>query len=98
MDAFRRRRPKINTDIDPDTIATSDDAPNEGRRLAVHNAIANLPERQRTALVLCQLHGWSNKDAAEVLSVSVDALESLLARARRTLKRQLAVYQNEICT
>ena len=98
VDAFRRRHPEINTDIDPDTIATSDDAPNEGRRLAVHNSIANLPERQRTALVLCQLHGWSNKDAAEVLSVSVDALESLLARARRTLKRQLAVYQNEICT
>ncbi|MCH2336612.1 MAG: sigma-70 family RNA polymerase sigma factor [Pseudomonadales bacterium] len=98
VDAFRRRRPEINANIDPDTIATSDDAPNEGRRLAVHNSIANLPERQRTALVLCQLHGWSNKDAAEVLSVSVDALESLLARARRTLKRQLAVYQNEICT
>ena len=97
VDAFRRRRPEINADIDPDTIATNDDAPNDDRRLAVLNAIANLPERQRTALVLCQLHGWSNKDAAEVLSVSVDALESLLARARRTLKRQLAVYQNEIC-
>ena len=98
VDAFRRRRPEINVDIDPDTIAASDDAPNDDRRLAVHNAIGDLPERQRTALVLCQLHGWSNKDAAEVLSVSVDALESLLARARRTLKRQLATYQSEICT
>jgi RNA polymerase sigma-70 factor (ECF subfamily) len=88
----------VYTEIDPDAIAVTDDVPDDDRRRAVHNAIANLPERQRTALVLCQLHGWSNKDAAEVLSVSVDALESLVARARRTLKRELSAYQREICT
>jgi RNA polymerase sigma-70 factor (ECF subfamily) len=48
-----------------------------------------LPERQRTALVLCHFDGLSNQDAAAVLEVSVDALESLLSRARRTLKTTL---------
>ena len=98
VDTFRRRGPDDYAEIDPDTIVVTDDVPDDDRRRAVHNAIANLPERQRTALVLCQLHGWSNRDAAEVLSVSVDALESLVARARRTLKRELSAYQREICT
>lgn len=98
VDAFRRHRLEDHAEIDPDAIAATEDLPDDDRRYAVHNAIANLPERQRTALVLCQLHGWSNKDAAEVLSVSVDALESLVARARRTLKHQLAAYQQEICS
>jgi RNA polymerase sigma-70 factor (ECF subfamily) len=55
----------------------------------VRRALADLPERQRSALLLCHYQGLSNRDAAQVLDVSVDALESLLARARRTLKKTL---------
>ena len=61
----------------------------ETRTRLVRNAVAALPERQRTALLLCQFQGMSNKDAAETLEVSVNALESLLARARRSLKNTL---------
>lgn len=49
-------------------------------------AIESLPERQRSALIFCHYQGLSNKQAAEILNVSVDALESLLSRARRSLK------------
>ena len=56
---------------------------------AVYSELHSLPERQRSALLLCQLHGWSKKQAAEVMGISVDALESLIARARRTLKSRL---------
>ena len=73
-----------------------DDAPDTGqtidaerRRKMMQNAIAHLPERQRTALVLCHFDGMSNPDAAAVLEITVEALESLLARARRTLKNAL---------
>jgi len=55
----------------------------------MQNPIAHLPERQRTALVLCHFDGMSNPDAAAVLEITVEALESLLARARRTLKNAL---------
>lgn len=58
-----------------------------GHRL--RRAIAGLPERQRSALLLCHYQGLSNRDAAVVLDVSVDALESLLARGRRSLRQQL---------
>ena len=56
----------------------------------VNLELAALAERQRTAIVLCNYQGLSNVEAAEVMSVSVDALESLLARARRTLRARLA--------
>lgn len=98
VDAFRRRREFVEDGLAtladerysglPDSIA-------EERRAAVRAAVAELPERQRAALVLCQLQGWSNRDAAVVLEVSVDALESLVARARRTLKKRLLAFQED---
>ena len=56
----------------------------------LRDALATLPERQRSALILSYYQGLSNRNAAEVLDVSVDALESLLARARRKLRLLLA--------
>jgi len=38
---------------------------------------------------LCHFDGMSNPDAAAVLEVTVEALESLLSRARRTLRNAL---------
>ena len=62
-------------------------------RRALDQALTDLPERQRTALVLCHRDGMTNREAAAVLAVSVDALESLLARARRTLRLKLREYR-----
>ena len=42
------------------------------------------------AIALCYSGGLSNIEAAETLEISVEALESLLSRARRTLRAQLA--------
>jgi RNA polymerase sigma-70 factor (ECF subfamily) len=53
-------------------------------------ALADLPERQRAALTLCHWDGRTNIEAAEILEISVGALESLLVRARRTLRDALA--------
>ena len=52
-------------------------------------AIARLPENQRSAILLCQIQGFSNAQAAKILSVNSRALESLLARGRRTLRISL---------
>lgn len=51
--------------------------------------ILKLPDRQREAISLCALEGMGNIEAAETMDVSVHALESLLARARRTLRTAL---------
>ncbi|MBD3649466.1 MAG: sigma-70 family RNA polymerase sigma factor [Pseudomonadales bacterium] len=55
----------------------------------VRDALMKIPERQRSAIVMCHFQELSNKDAASVMEVSVDALESLLARGRRNLKTLL---------
>jgi RNA polymerase sigma factor (sigma-70 family) len=56
----------------------------------VRTALAALPVRQREALVLNYYQELSNIEAAALMGVTVDALESLLARARRNLRAQLA--------
>jgi RNA polymerase sigma-70 factor (ECF subfamily) len=58
----------------------------------IASAVDELPVRQRTALVLCYYEGFSNAEAAEILDISVGALEALLVRARRTLRERLAPW------
>ena len=53
-------------------------------------AIALLPERYRTAILLFHFQDLSQREAASVMGLSEDALESLLARARRRLREMLA--------
>lgn len=52
--------------------------------------IAALPERQRTALTLCFAEGLSNQEAAEVMELNLKALQSLIMRAKSTLKERLS--------
>jgi RNA polymerase sigma-70 factor (ECF subfamily) len=56
----------------------------------VRAALAALPPRQREALVLTYYQELSNAQAASLMGLSVDALESLLVRARRGVRAQLA--------
>jgi len=59
------------------------------RDRALAAAIARLPERQRAAIVLTFHEGFSNAEAAAVLGTSRSAVETLLVRAKRALRRQL---------
>lgn len=58
--------------------------------LRVSAALAELPDRQREAVVLCHYQELTNIEAAALMGVTVDALESLLARGRRALRAALA--------
>jgi RNA polymerase sigma-70 factor (ECF subfamily) len=62
----------------------------EQRILEKH--IAVLPERQRTALNLCFDEGLSNQEAAEIMGVNLKALQSLIMRAKTTLKERMKAY------
>ena len=78
--------------------------PDSGQRLPgrldvtvkVRAAIAQLPPRQRAAIALVHYEGLSNQEAATALSISVDAVESLLARARRGLRAQLFTIADDL--
>ena len=56
------------------------------RKQTVKQALAALPDRQRSAIILCHFQELSNVEAALILDVSIEALESLLARGRRKLR------------
>src|SRR5215813_6284648 len=52
-------------------------------------AIAGLPERQRAAIILTYHEGLPNAETATVLGTSVSGVETLLVRARRSLRKAL---------
>jgi RNA polymerase sigma-70 factor (ECF subfamily) len=57
------------------------------RRIA--DAIAKLPLRQRAAIALTYSEGLSNAETADILDTSVSAVETLLSRAKDSLRRAL---------
>ena len=60
----------------------------------IHESISRLPPEHRAAVVLRDVQGLSNEEAAEVLDVSVSALKSRLRRGRLLLRKHLeAVWQ-----
>ena len=66
------------------------------RARVVREALGRLPERQRAVLALVYYQGLSNGEAAEMLKVSVEAVESLLSRGRRALRAALIPLREEL--
>jgi RNA polymerase sigma-70 factor (ECF subfamily) len=58
----------------------------------ITDALAELPENQRTALLLCRQEELSYEGIAEVLGCSLSATKSLIHRGRETLKSKLKPY------
>ena len=86
----RRERPTADPPDRPDPGPAPDrglEAEDVGRR--VRAALLALPARQREAIVLCHYQELGNIEAAGLMGVSVEALESLLSRARRALRGAL---------
>lgn len=55
----------------------------------LNRALQALPDRQRAALTLCFSEGLSNQEAARIMGLRLKALQSLLVRAKQTLKMRL---------
>ena len=91
IDVLRRRRAVADESALDDMADESDTADAAIVRsetiLSVRDAIERLPPRQRTAVLLFHFQDFSQRDAATVMGVSEEAFESMLARARRQLKR-----------
>ncbi|MDX2259388.1 MAG: sigma-70 family RNA polymerase sigma factor [Hyphomicrobiaceae bacterium] len=93
IDRRRRERRVEVTDTPPDSGAPPDQldrlvAGEEQGRIA--EAVRGLPERQRTALLLFHQEELALADIGEAMGASAEAVESLLARARRSLRTLLS--------
>lgn len=58
----------------------------------VRQAVEELPDRQRLALILNKFHGLSYEDLAATLEMTVPAAKSLLVRARENVRRKIEPY------
>lgn len=102
-DRLRRRRGVGLEDAFGDGAEIADDEPRAEDRLhaeyraqALRDALQELPERQRQAVVLRHLEGLSNPEIADVMEIGVEAVESLIARGKRALAHRLCGRRAEL--
>ena len=94
IDRLRRRRVLFDENAlealaDQSELADAGLVRREAAR-SVGEAIGRLPHRQRTAVLLFHFQELPQRDAAHVMGISETAFESLLARARRQMRRMLS--------
>ena len=91
IDILRRHRREQPLAGNADTIIGADESPEtlaqtrETQR-QVAAAVSALSQRHRTALILTYYQSLPNREVAQIMGISIRALESLLVRARRELK------------
>lgn len=99
VDVKRKRKPTIELDeaydIRSDRPISDEQLSDKQMAAKLAEALKQLPERQRMALTLCYLQGLANKEAAEVLDISIGAIESLLVRGRKKMAELLKLQRKE---
>lgn len=92
-DRLRARRPQVPLDSVAEPVADLTDAvrrmTDAERLAALDRAMARLPERQRIAVSLRHIEEMSNPEIAEIMDITVEAVESLTARGKRALAEAL---------
>ncbi|WP_092835730.1 RNA polymerase sigma factor [Roseovarius lutimaris] len=66
------------------------------RAEALQEALDQLPDRQRQAVVLRHIEGLANPEIAEIMEITTEAVESLTARGKRALTAALSGRQEEL--
>ena len=95
LDSRKRKKPAA---LDDETSVIDERQPVDELMMrgqeqkALEKEIGALPERQRTALTLCFDEGLTNQEAAEVMGLNLKALQSLIMRAKTTLKQRMKAY------
>lgn len=92
MDQLRRARPESLEDPDAhlsEQMGPEHETVSRETAARLSRALTALPTSQRAALLLTELQGLSNQQVADIMNLGLRAVESLLARARRTLREQV---------
>lgn len=98
-DRLRRKRETLMDeppDQEDDTPGPAEQLLAQQRQTRLKAAIDQLPERQRAALLLSHYEELNNTETADILDVSVEAVESLLSRARRALRQALSAEKQTL--
>jgi RNA polymerase sigma factor (sigma-70 family) len=98
-DRLRKRRGvALDTVPEPedDRPSAADGLQDAARAAALQAALAELPERQRQAVVLRHIEGLGNPEIAGIMDISAEAVESLIARGKRALTATLSGRRAEL--
>lgn len=87
---YRKRHPTEPLENTPEPSRSSDPVGNREIGAAIATAVAQLPEDQRTTLVLAEYHGLSYAEIGTIMKCSSKAVEARLYRARMELRKKLA--------
>ena len=99
MDRLRKRRPVgLDQIAEPQDHAptVADRMQDRARLIALADALVAMPERQAQAVALRHLEGLGNPEIARIMDLTVEAVESLTARGKRTLAALLAGRKAEL--
>jgi len=68
----------------------------QDRMAALNAGLAQVPDRQRQAVILRHIEELPNPQIAQIMDISVEAVESLTARGKRALAQALAPRKEEL--
>lgn len=95
-----RRRPSVAIDAIPEPedgqASAAEGMQDEARNSALYQALDQLPDRQKQAVVLRHIEGLGNPEIADIMEISTEAVESLTARGKRALAAALAGRREEL--
>lgn len=95
LDLRKKKKPEL---LEDDSLVIDEREPadeammRDQEQKILEREIAALPERQRMALSLCFDKELTNQEAAEVMGLNLKALQSLIMRAKTTLKERMKAY------
>jgi len=101
MDELRKRRRRAEASVETSSEASGGENPARREELtelhqAVHRALDQLNERERVAVILHRFEGQTHRQIAEITETSAAAVESLLVRAYRKLRQELAPFVDNL--
>ena len=93
LDFHKKKRPQIQEEfskVPSNTPSPRDEVIFSEEQRIIQQAVQDLKESQKMALILCYYQGLRYQEIAQTMECSVKAVESLLIRAKRNLKKRLA--------
>ena len=94
--SFHKRRIKLKLDeteqhfdCPSEELPVQEKMEAQERRELLHRAIDSLPENQRKAIILNKYEDLSYKEVADIMNISLSAVESLIFRAKTNLEKKL---------
>jgi RNA polymerase sigma-70 factor, ECF subfamily len=88
-DLMRKGRRRPESPLPEEVPPSPGSATDHPLRLAIEKSVSRLDPRERTAFLLCEVEGFSHREAGEILGVTEGTSRTLLFRAKRRLQKEL---------